>query len=77
MGLPKIETEKLKAEVEDDICARIGAEFCWSTGSGDVLHKAILAGTKLVDAVAKTSLTKKAKGCSGCSRRRKKMNKVL
>lgn len=61
--------------IEDEICARLDPKYCWK-GLGDNVASVIQAGATLVDKVFKTELAVKAKGCSGCAQRKRKLNRI-
>lgn len=72
--------DDLCLQVEDQICSRIPSSYCWySSGLGDQVSRAIHAGAKMVDKVAakvgaKPELEKKARECSTCGQRRRRLN---
>ena len=67
--------DDLRQIIEDQICARLPKELCWQQ-AGDVIATLIAKGANLVDKIAGTNLEEKAKGCSGCAKRRRKLNKL-
>lgn len=68
--------ENLQSQIEDFICTYQPSERCFYTGGlGDKIAKSITSFTQVIDSIAGTKLTKKARNCSSCSRRRSKLNK--
>lgn len=65
---------ELEAMIENQICDRQPKDRCYKRGLGDIVASTVQVGAKLIDAVAGTSLAKKAKRCGGCSKRRVMMN---
>jgi len=79
--------ESFERLVEEQICSRLPEDnnYCWGTsGIGDKTARLIHAVARGADNVSrrlgirkdKETLEKKAKGCSGCQRRRQKMNEA-
>lgn len=66
--------DDLAEVIENQICDRVPSE-CWK-GFGDRLAVAIHAVAGAIDKVAGTELQKAAKGCSGCGKRRRILNKL-
>lgn len=67
--------DNLAALIEDQICTRQPANKCYYTsGLGDRISQGIHAVTQVIDSVAGTELTKKARGCSKCAQRRNALN---
>jgi hypothetical protein len=63
--------------IEDQICTRQPKGKCYYTkGLGDKISKAIHSVASVVDKVAGTQLEKKARGCSGCAKRRQRLNNL-
>lgn len=63
--------------VEDWICQRQPEGRCWYEKKlGDAIASVIHTTTGVIDRVAKTNLTKFAKGCSSCNKRRQILNKI-
>lgn len=63
--------------IEDQICTRQPADRCYYTkGLGDGVSMVIHSAAKVVDRILGTKLEKRARGCSGCSKRRAKLNAV-
>lgn len=61
--------------IEDQICARIPASFCWK-GWGDIVANAIQLTAGAVDAVAGTKLQQSAKSCGSCAKRKRALNRL-
>lgn len=61
--------------IEDQICNRLPKNMCWQQ-SGDVMAGIIAKTASLVDSALGTNLEAAAKGCSGCARRRRAMNRI-
>lgn len=74
--------ENLEDIVEDQICMRQPVGRCFYTkGIGDQFSKVIHGVAKVIDTGARrigvsSNLEKKARGCSGCGRRRNKLNQL-
>lgn len=56
--------------IHDQICDRIGPEYCESYGLGDAVHKIAQPIAKAIDAVAGTNI----QGCGACAKRRANLN---
>lgn len=68
--------EMLMDTIEDQICERLGPMYCWK-GVGDKVADAIAGAARTVDKFLGTTLEKKAKSCSGCAKRRRRLNKLV
>lgn len=64
----------LRQIIEDQICSRLSKEWCWQQ-PGDVIANLIAKGASVVDAVLGTNLEKAAKGCGGCGKRKRTINR--
>lgn len=62
--------------IEDQICMRQPANRCYGKGLGDALTSVIHSVAGAIDAVAGTQLKKKARRCSGCAKRRERLNQL-
>jgi hypothetical protein len=67
--------------IEQQICNRIGSQYCWQE-AGDKVANVIHTFANLGDRVAaslgvKSNLEKAAKGCTACQKRRQAMNQAL
>lgn len=61
--------------IEDQICERVPEQYCrYGRGMGDRIAQAIHSVAGVVDTVLGTNLKQRARGCGGCSKRRRKLN---
>jgi len=72
--------ENLAYLVEQQICQRIGGQYCWQE-AGDAVANAIHKFAHLGDKVASTfginaQLETRAKNCPSCQKRREAMNNI-
>jgi hypothetical protein len=72
--------ENLAYLVEQQICQRIGGQYCWQE-AGDAVANAIHKFANLGDRVASTfgihaQLETRAKNCPSCQKRREAMNNI-
>ena len=72
----------LEDYIEDQICGRVPKGKCYyEAKAGDMVSATIHTFARTADSVAsslgiKTSLEKKARGCSSCGKRRVKLNSI-
>lgn len=72
-GLPV--PDYLEPRIEDQICMRQPEGRCrYTKGIGDLIARAAAVAAGAIDKVAGTQLKKRARGCSGCARRRQRLN---
>jgi hypothetical protein len=65
---------ELESMIENQICDRQPKDRCYKRGLGDLVASGVQMLAGAVDAVAGTTLQKKAKRCGGCSKRRVMLN---
>jgi len=56
--------------IHDQICDRIGSEYCEGKGLGDMVHAVAQPIAKIIDSVAGTKIQR----CGACAKRRAKLN---
>ena len=56
--------------VHDQLCDKLGAEYCEKVGVGDVVHAVAKPIAAAIDKIAGTNI----KGCGACAKRRAKLN---
>jgi len=56
--------------IQDQLCDKLGAEYCEGYGLGDAVHAIAQPIAKAIDRVIKTNI----KGCSSCAQRRARLN---
>lgn len=63
-------TPRLGQMIQDQICDRVGKEWCEGFGLGDAVHMMAQPIAAAIDMVAGTDI----QGCSACAKRRAKLN---
>lgn len=67
--------------IEQQICGRIGSQYCWQEAGdkvANVIHRFASLGDRVAQSLgAKSNLEKMAKGCTSCQKRRQAMNQAL
>lgn len=56
--------------VHDQMCDKLGSEYCEKTGVGDVVHAVAKPIAVAIDKIAGTNI----QGCGSCAKRRAKLN---